>query len=211
MLSTLLEINGPNEEFKGLCNQFQKNWAKGKGRCPTIQAVLEIVNPAVEARFDSYRQQLPQNQRKVEQYYHGTTLACDVLKYLIVCGGSRFSHGLQHCGACGIVRNGFDERQISNRWQRFGPGFYLASKSSKAADYCQDNNGCHAMLLCDVAPGRKYKLRHNNPGFTAPPDGYHSVYGQCKFLGTFGDLNYDELVLYTASAICPRYVFIFRR
>ena len=209
MVSTVLEINGQNDEFQQQCKQFSKKWSKSPS--PPIQSILKIINPAVENRFNHYVQELPRKHRKIEQYYHGTTLACDIMKYLLVCSGSTQTHGMQGCGLCSIVVNGFEQRRIGNGWQRFGPGFYLASNSSKAAEYSQGNHGTQAMLLCDVAPGKKYELRQNNTGLTAPPDGYHSVHGRSKFLGQFGDLNYEEIILHTEVAIHPRYVILFRR
>ena len=197
-------MNGPTDQFKELCKLFRKRWAKGT--CPVIQSVLQIVNPSVEERFNTYCQTLPWGQRKVEQFFHGTTLSCNILQHLMVCNESQ---PLEECGVCGIVENGFEENRISGRWQRFGPGFYLASKTSKAGDYCRGRGSSCALFLCDVAPGKKYELRINNPGLSAPPPGYHSVHGKSKFLGAIGDLNYDEIVLFSPSAICPRYLFIF--
>ena len=174
---------------------------------PVIQSVLQIVNPAVEERFKAYTNNLPRLHRKVEQLFHGTSLSCDILEHLIICSELR---SLDECGVCGIVENGFEMKKISNGWQRFGPGFYLASKSSKAGDYCRGCGTSRVLFLCDVAPGKKYELKTNNPGLTAPPPGHHSVHGKSKFLGAIGDLNCDEIVLYSANAIYPRYIFIFR-
>lgn len=205
-LSVLLELNGPTEQFKQLCDFLKKRLAKGT-RPPVIQSILQIVNPAVEERFKVYTGNLPRLHRRVERFFHGTTLSCDILDHLVVCSDSR---PLDECGVCGIVKDGFEMTKICNRWQRFGPGFYLSSKSSKAGDYCRGHGPSRAMILCDVAPGKKYELRKDNPGLTAPPSNYHSVYGKSKFLGAFGDLNFDEIVLYSSDAICPRYVFVFR-
>ena len=51
--------------------------------------------------------------------------------------------------------------QTNITFQRFGHGFYLAPNSSKCHDYTQGANGCRAMLLCDVCPGRQYQFRTN--------------------------------------------------
>ena len=177
-----------------------------KGAAPVILSVIQVVNPSVEERFLAYVDNLPRRHRKIEQYFHGTALVCNVLEHLLIC--SEFSQSVDECGACGIVEYGFESRKISNRWQRFGPGFYLASKSSKAGDYCHGKGQSRAIFLCDVAPGKKYELRTSNPGLTSPPTDHHSVYGKSKFLGAIGDLNYDEIVLYTPDAICPRYMFV---
>ena len=171
-----------------------------------VQSVLQVVNPAVEERFTAYIDGLPRRHRKVEQFFHGATLSCNILEHLIICSGSR---ALDECEACTIVENGFEMRKIKNPWQRFGPGFYLAAKSSKAAEYSRSHSNSCAIFLCDVAPGRKYELKTTNPGLNAPPLDYHSVCAKSKFLGAVGDLNCDEIVLYSADAIRPRYLFIF--
>lgn len=203
-MSALLELNGPNDKFKELCKLFTKKWAKGTA--PVIHSVLQVVNPAIEERFLAYVEKLPRRYRKVEQYFHGTSLSCQILEHLLIC--SELSQTLDECGACGIIESGFEMRKIGNRWQRFGPGFYLATKSSKAGDYCHGNSSTSAIFLCDVAPGKKFELRTNNPGLTAPPSDFHSVYGKSKFLGAIGDMNHDEIVLYSPEAICPRFLFI---
>ena len=183
---------------------FTKKWAKGSA--PVIQSVMQVVNPSVEERFSAYVESLPRRYRKVEQYFHGTSLACRIQEHLLIC--SELFQALDECGACDIVENGFEVRKVSSRWQRNGPGFYLASKSSKAGDYCHGHDGSRAIFLCDVAAGRKYELKTNNPGLTSPPADYHSVYGKSRFLGAIGDLNCDETVLYSPDAIRPRYLFI---
>ncbi|CAI8031617.1 hypothetical protein GBAR_LOCUS17946 [Geodia barretti] len=126
-LSALLELNGPNDKFKELCKLFAKKRAKGSA--PVVQSVLQVVNPSVEERFQAYIESLPRRHRKVEQYFHGTSLACNILEHLVIC--SEFSQSMDECGACDIIQSGFETRKIGNRWQRFGPGFYLSSKSSR--------------------------------------------------------------------------------
>ena len=202
--SALLELNGPSNHFKELCKLFRKRWTKGTS--PVVQSVLQVVNPAVEEHFTTYIDSLPRRHRKVEQFFHGTTLSCNILEHLIICSGSRT---LNECEACAMVENGFEMRKINSPWQRFGPGFYLAAKSSKAGEQSRNHSNSCAIFLCDVAPGKKYELKTNNPGLSAPPPDYHSVCAKSKFLGSVGDLSCDEIVLYSADAIRPRYLFIF--
>lgn len=178
-----------------------------QGTSPVIQSILEIVNPAVEERFKVYTDNLPRFHRKVDRFFHGTTLSCNILEHLVICCDHR---PLSQCGLCGIVKYGFEITKSSNNWQRYGPGFYLSSKSSKAGDYCRGRDASRAVILCDVAPGKRYELKNDNPRLAEPPANYHSVYGKSKFLGAYGDLNSEEIVLYSSGAICPRYVFVFR-
>ena len=196
--------------YGDLCKQFHKRWAPEKGQCPPIRTILQIVNPALSLKFEAYLKNLPWRYRNIEQYFHGTKLNCDIYKYMEIC--------TYQCGVCGIARKGFDPQQIRrNRFQRFGPGFYLAPNSSKCHDYPLGSDaspgGYKSMLLCKVAPGKKYSLRHNEISLNGPPKGCHSVYGKSKTSGVFqksGDLNYDEIVVYDSDAICPLYIFIYQ-
>ena len=83
---------------------------------------------------------------------------------------------------------------------------YLAPNSSKCHEYTQGCNGYRALILCDVAPGRKYIETHDQTKLKAPPPGYDSVYGQHG-----GRLNYDEIVLYNEDAILPKYVIMYQK
>ena len=171
-----------------------------KGTCPSIIAIVKIVNSIVSLRFEDY----PLKLHGIEQHYHGTTLCCDLANSANLCNDP-------NCGACGIARRGFDPLKISGL-QRFGKGFYFAPNSSKAYDYATGNRfggnriatrntRYSAILLCDVAPGRKYTTKFNNPNLDGPPTGYNSVHGE------FGiHLNYDEIVVYNSHAICPQYI-----
>ena len=202
-----MQLDAGSKVYRDLRKQFTKTWSKDKGRVPEIHSVLEIVNPSVQGRFDEYRNRLPRRYRSVEKYYHGTQLKCDLLEYLQPCSGTT-------CGVCGIA--GFDPKRISTEaWKRFGKGFYLAPNSSKSYDY--PIAGSHqtgptlryrCLIVCDVAPGCKYTLYKNDPSLQRPPSGYHSVYGKAKWLWfkVSSDLNYDELVVFDAAAIRPRYI-----
>ena len=184
-----------------LCDKFQKDWARNKGLCPFITAIVKIVNSTVSLRFEDY----PFKHYGIEQHYHGTTLCCDLANSANLCNDP-------NCGACGITRRGFDPLRISRgRFQRFGKGFYFAPNSSKAYDYAignrfganriiTGNTRCSAIILCDIAPGRKFTTMFDSPNLVGPPEGYNSVHGK------HGNLNYDEIVVYDSHAICPQYI-----
>ena len=172
-----------------------------------IYHVLEIVNPRVQTRFENYISNLPRRYQSVKSYYHGTQIKCDMLEYYEPCCSS-------NCGVCGISKKGFDPQRINSRhWQRFGKGFYFAPNSSKAYDYPRathtTDSTYHCMLVCDIAPGHKYTLYKNEPSITRPPKGYHSLYGKSEWLWGLWkspDMNYDELVVFDAEAVRPRYI-----
>ena len=134
--------------------------------------------------------------KSVEEHYHSTIMATNKL----------CSNG--NCGVCGISSTGLDPKMIQTNitFQRFGHGFYLAPNSSKCHDYTQGANGCQAMLLCDVCPGRKYQLITNSQQLKGPPPGFDSVYGQVG-----RKLNYPEIVFYNSDAVMPHYIIVYRK
>ena len=206
-----MELDSQSKKYRDLCKKFQKDWAKEKGQCPSIIAIVRIVNPMIAERFESYHSKLPFLYRGTEKHYHGTTLCCDLANYAELCNDSK-------CGACGIIKKGFDPRKINRQaWQRFGNGFYFAPNSSKAYDYAAGNKfgaavnktnsfSYNAVILCEIAPGRKYGIRCHSPHLPEPPPGYDSFHGKSKGILRTGELNYDELVIFDHEAICPRYI-----
>ena len=204
-----MKLDSQSQEYKNVCEKFRRDWAKGKGPCPPIATIAKIINPVVSERFESYRDTLHVRARGTEQHYHGTRFSCDLANSAELCNN-------QFCGACGIARKGFDPQSISSSsFQRFGRGFYFAPNSSKAHDYAVGNRfgasitarntSYSSVILCDIAPGRKYTLRFRDPHLTKPPPGYDSFYGESKGTGR-GELNYDELVIFDHRAILPRYI-----
>ena len=207
--ATVVELNSISEKYKKLQKKFQKDWAKEKGPCPSIITIVRIVNPMVAERFESYHNHF-HFYRGIERHYHGTTLCCDLANYAELCDDP-------NCGACGIARRGFDPQRINLKaWQRFGNGFYFAYNSSKSYDYAagnrfgatvRDKNTCYnAVLVCKIAPGRKYDIRYRDTQLPMPPPGYDSFHGKSKGIFRKGELNYDELVIFNHEAICPCYI-----
>ena len=185
------------QEFSQVSQQFTRDWDPRKGTCPRVDFVYVVSNPALEARWSAYKQNL-QNQN-VEEYYHGTKLICDLSS--MPCTNA-------DCGVCGISNMGLDRRCIRKNinFQRFGHGFYLTPNSSKCHDYTQGANGYRAMLLCAVCPGRKYYLQTDNVHLKGPPSGYDCVYGQ-----EGSSLNYAEIVVYNPDAVLPRYIIVYKK
>ena len=193
-----MKLDFQSQEF--LCEKFRKDWVMEKGPCPSVIAIVKIVNSTVSQKFEDY----PLKCYGIEQQYHGTTLCCDLANSANLCNDP-------NCGACGITRRGFDPSRIgSNAWQRFGKGFYFAPNSSKAYDYAignrvganriaTRNTRCSAIILCDIAPGIKLTTMVNSSN--GPPKGYNSIHGKHG-----KDLNCDEIVVYNPSTICPQYI-----
>ena len=169
-----------------------------------MSSVFEIINPKVKATFLAYRETLPSKYSRVNTYFHGTSLCCFSLEELkTLCD-------INSCGICGIARNGFVYNKIRrDKFQRFGQAFYLAPNSSKANDYSSKprNVPYKAMLLCEVAYGKKHTVYSTMKHLKCPPKGCHSVYGKSS---ENGDLNYNEIVIFKAEAIHPRFIILYR-
>ena len=197
----IVQIGCDTPEFKEVSLIFAREWVKPSLKpCPTDLKIFKVYNQTLESRFQTYVKSL--GHQSTERHFHGTTLRCDLANSKGACTQSE-------CGICGISRHGFDSKKIGSnisRFKRFGLGMYLAPNSSKCHDYTQGCHGYRALLLCDVAPGRKYNIKHDKTQLTSPPQGYDSVYGQHG-----GNLNYDEIVLYKEDAILPKHVIMYQK
>ena len=187
-----------SQEFTAVSGKFQQAWVKGS--CPPVSFIFIINNKQLQQRWSAYRQKL--SDQTMEEHYHGTVLLCNITTSNSMCND-------KDCGICGISRTGFDRRCIRKNisFQRFGHGFYVAPNSSKCHDYTQGAHGYRAMLLCDVCPGKKYPMTHNNEKLQGPPPGYDSIHGQG---GPCSILNYDEVVVYNPDCVLPRYVIVYQ-
>ena len=197
----IVGINSDAPELEQVSQTFTRQWVKPALKpAPTELKIFKVYNQTLESQFQAYIQSL--GQQSTEQHFHGTTLRCDLANSKAACT-------LPECSVCGISRHGFDPKKIGSnisRFKRFGMGMYLAPNSSKCHDYTQGCHGHRALLLCDVAPGRKYMVKQDEMKFKRPPQGYDSVYGQSG-----GSLNYDEIVLYNKDAILPKYVIMYQK
>ena len=190
-----------SKEAEEASKLFRDKWiGQEKGPCPIVRGVFAVTNGGLLNKWNVYKQKL--TVKIIERHFHGTTLRCDISGRN---NGSLCSES--DCGICGISNDGFSEKFITNEYQRFGKGFYLAPNSSKANDYSVGNTAkLKAQLLCDVCPGNKCILTKNDTSLLQPPAGYNSVYGM-----EGDDLNYPEIVIYCkdAAAIMPRFVIVY--
>ena len=186
-------------EYRAASEKFKSAWQKGVA--PAVHRIISVKNASLERQWRAYQQSL--RDQTVEEHYHGTSLSCNISSSLSPCSDG-------NCGICGISCAGLDPRCIGKNinFQRFGKGFYLAPHSSKCHDYTEGVHayGYRAMLLCDVCPGRKYRLETNSQHRTGPPPGCDSVYGQVG-----SKLNYPEIVVYRPEAVMPRFIIIYQK
>lgn len=184
-------------DFDRIVGKFNSAWQKGLA--PRVHQIFSVENTILKRKWEAYRRSL--RDQTIKEYFHGTLLSCNISVSQKPCADG-------NCGICGVSCDGLDINCIRKNidFQRFGHGFYLAPHSSKCHDYTEGANGCRAMLLCDVCPGRKYRLESNSQHLTDPPPGYDSVYGQVG-----SKLNYPEIVVYKPEAVLPRFIIIYER
>lgn len=188
-------IPNDDSDFNRVSEVFSKRWEEGT--LPSIQFIFAINNPKLEKQFADYVKNC--QRKKISKYFHGTTLACDITAKQAFCSDGR-------CGICGISNAGMDLTYIQR--QRFGCGFYLAPNSSRSDNYVKSIHaqGCNAMLLCDVCPGKKWHLKKDDTSLTGPPPGYDSVYGEVS-----NTLKFPEVVVYKPAAVMPRYIIVYKK
>ncbi|CAI8051542.1 hypothetical protein GBAR_LOCUS28214, partial [Geodia barretti] len=119
-------------ELSQVQSHFSSQWPSQKGTCPTITCAFQIVNPQLEARWNTYKPGLPSDCQTVEKHFHGTKLKCDIVNTQSPCND-------EDCGICGISKYGMDRRLFRKNinYHRFGLAFYFAPNSSKCHDYTQ--------------------------------------------------------------------------
>lgn len=190
-------ISCGDEVFSRIAGKFTSAWQKGVP--PIVHQIFEVKNESQERKWRTYRQRL--SDKTIEEHFHGTKLSCNIAAIQAPCSDG-------NCGICGISCSGLDRTCIRKNidFQRFGQGFYLAPHSSKCHDYTEGAHSYRAMLLCDVCPGKKYRLETNSQHRRGPPPGYDSVYGQVG-----SKLNYPEIVVYEPDAVIPRFIILYQK
>jgi len=207
----LLPVPQDHTTYWAVVDQFNAAWAHPT-KPPQIRMVYRIVPaPSVWDNYWAYRDILeakgqfsaqgkyPGNEHLL---WHGTTRACRIGEsgQNVFCTSSK-------CSLCSIARGSFNMAHASaGAWQRYGPGIYTSTKSSKSNDYAKNKikSPWKAMLLNNVLAGFEYTTQFSEPHLKGPPSGFDSVYGQPG-----KDLNYDELVVYTDHAIRPAYLLMY--
>jgi len=209
----ILPVPQDHTTYWAVHDQFIASWVHPTQRDrPEVRMVYRIV-PAqsVWDKYWAYRDVLevkgkfsaqgkyPGNERLL---WHGTVRACRLGE-----PGQNMFCTSPDCSLCSIARGSFDSTSArTSAFQRYGPGIYTSSKSSKSDHYAKNKVASlwKAMLLNNVLAGTEYATLYSAPHFKGPPQGYDSVYGEPG-----KDLNYDELVVYTDHAIRPAYLVMY--
>ncbi|KAF9790465.1 ADP-ribosylation [Thelephora terrestris] len=210
---SLLPVPQDHTTYWAVADQFTAAWAHPiEDKRPEVRMVYRIIPASsVWDKYWAHRDMLeekgkfhvqgkyPGNERLL---WHGTVRACSLGEP----GQNVFCTSLD-CSICSIARGSFDITSArTSRFQRFGPGIYTSSKSSKSDHYAKNRiaSPWKAMLLNNVLAGSEYTTMFDATHLKGPPLGYDSVHGKPG-----GKLNYDELVVYTDHAIRPAYLVMY--
>ena len=78
-----------------------------------------------------------------------------------------------------LMKTTLQATSLQPTWMGFGYGMYLAPNCSKCHEYTQGAFEYRAMLVCDVAPGKKIVIAPPTDDtykeMTKPPQGYDST------------------------------------
>ncbi|KAJ7614089.1 hypothetical protein FB45DRAFT_802621 [Roridomyces roridus] len=209
----ILEVPAGHVTFKSVQKQLTTSWRHPHKPCPPVRKVYKII--LTRTSFNAYKsyqsrvemagqfvslRRAPGNENR---RWHGTKRACNLGDQ-----GQTQLCSWPTCSLCSIIRCSFDIGLFGAKtgWGRFGQGIYTSSVASKSDDYSQNQrfSPLKALLLNKVIVGRGCKLTQDIVSLTAPPAGFDSVLGEKG-----GNLNYDELVVYTNDAIRPSFLVMY--
>ena len=217
-----------SEQVTDLEKQFLFQW-RHPDKPKSVQKIWGVHSSNVRSRqFKQYRQTIIKACCKADgntrRRFHGTSRTCKIgdLGHNTLCTDAK-------CAVCCIMRDGFKLPVQPQRQQRFGHGFYTSATSSKACQYPLEL-GPHServLLVVKVVCGEP---QFKSSGFTKEdmerteaPDGFHCIVGEpsgnnleaAAAEGALSpttrsiSLNFDELVVFDASALLPIALLVF--
>ncbi|KAG8915088.1 hypothetical protein FRC00_008078 [Tulasnella sp. 408] len=194
-----------------VANHFKDGWKHPEKRRPRIKRIYVVDLPDhLNESYKEYKEMLERQHGwsgvNEQLVFHGTSRTCslgagegyiDTLcerTTCVLCCILKTSFLVSKCGTAGRTFN------------RFGPGIYTSSVSSKADDYTNAPrySDDRIIIVARVALGKSSVLYRTTEYITEAPIGYDSVLGEVGI-----HLNYNEQVLYKDEAIRPAYIVVY--
>lgn len=160
-----------------------------------------MINPALEERFTGYKQLHTEREKKdskmLKRLFYGAGLGCDLDTYQIPCPAS----SLERCSVCSLGVHGFG--QLSRN------GVTLDKNPASAHEKAQAHMGSltYSLLLCDVVCANTKIFKRSSR------DDIEVSRGTCDAVKIVNKnilkTTTDQVVLYKADAICPRYILLY--
>jgi len=203
-------------DWASVVRQFRAYWLKGQ--VPRVERVYAVSpKPQLTERFERHAAAVGNVRRR----FHGTGSACN---FAVDCQNAPC--GSDACALCSILSNGFELRHAGSGPNarnaaaaafgtgrlRYGPGLYFSSTSGKSNDYAANSERERSgrrwctLFVAKVATGNAFCTCEAELSLTKPPEGHDSVVGEVVAKG--GQLNYDELVVYSEAAALPEFLIV---
>ena len=203
--------------------RFLEHWAKDRADAsqwierPRVERIFRIVpSPQLREARESYAAAVGNRRER----FHGTGARC--------CFGIDLNAqpcADDSCALCSIAAGGFrlahsgtgPNAGVLNfgpaNGLRYGRGLYFSATSGKSHDYAggserlRGGRRWRTMFMASVAAGNAFCTLEGQLDISRPPDGHDSVVGETRAKG--GQLNYDELVVYSEQAALPQYLVVY--
>ncbi len=194
-----LNVDPNLQEFKSVESLFQKRWTSKEKACPSLTLVLAILNPTLNKRFIDYaesRAPLKKDRKElIKTFYFGTKLGCDLLSYQDSC--KNYSD-LSKCGICNLSSEGFS---------KIVAPYIPLDKNPADAHFKTDpheDSYMYGILMCDVVSGIAKRMSRKDSNVSRPK-GVDAV--KVRSGSIMG--HTENVRIYNADTVCPRYVLIF--
>ena len=179
---------------------FQKRWSSKEEKCPSLTLILAIVSPFQDRQFRNYIEASEKKDNKAKDaskvFFFGTSLGCDLQTYQSPC---RNLSNFMVCGVCNLASEGFSHL--------VSPMIPLDSNPASAHHKAERHSDSYtyALLMCDIACTNTRKMKRKLCDIEGRPDGVDTVGVRNGSILR----NMDEMRVYNADAVCPRYVLIY--
>ena len=200
-----LEVPPSSAEYRSVEDLFHKKWISDKKqKPPTLTQVLAILNPVLHDNFEQYKwlhiDKEKRDTKMIRRLFFGTKLGCDLDTYQVPCANA---DSIGVCSTCNLSLHGFSRLSISGVKLDKNP----VHSQEKAAFH--EDSLTYGLLLCDVACANTKKMsRRTASESEIRPEGFDAVTIKSR-RGSFLKHSTDEVVVYNADAVCPRYVLLY--
>lgn len=201
----LIEVRPDSAEYKDVEDFFRRKWiSKERKTAPTVSLVLTVVNPTLEARFAKYKEDHSAEKFKVKKLFYGTDLGCDLHTYQIPCKGAAANP--VECSICDLSLRGFDRHMVS--MSTAAARVTLDDNPARSHENAEvhEDSRLYGMVMCEVACANTKKVGRSLSDAGQLPEGLDTikVKGKNPLKGST-----EEVIVYKADAVCPRYVLLY--
>lgn len=206
-----IEVKPGSLEYTNVEELFLKSWSsKDRKTPPSLSLVLAVLNPSLEKRFKEYKQLYSEAEKEgkgkgakkeakmMKKLFYGTNLGCDLHTYQVPCKQAE----PMDCSVCDLALHGFGRLCTSGVTLDKNP-----ARSHEKAKVHMDSL-TYGLLMCEVECSNSKKLVRSVSDSKVLPKGFDAVKVNIKS-GLMLKKSTDEVIVYKANAVCPRYVLLY--